>query len=189
VTDAAAAYPLLDAAAARAGDQAAVDAGDTWAGLMERAGGHLARGVVAAAGRAYGLRVAVLVGKGNNGGDGWVAARRLAALGPRPGWWPSTAWTSRYPARPPRTAHGGAPAAGGRPPASTTSIARWRGATSPSTRCSGTGVSGAPRGPAGQAAAALLAGPTMPGDGGRLRRPVGLSVDDGTHPTAPSGPT
>jgi ADP-dependent NAD(P)H-hydrate dehydratase / NAD(P)H-hydrate epimerase len=75
------AYPLLDAAAARAGDAAAVDAGDTWSALMERAGGHLARGVVAAAGRSYGLRVAILVGKGNNGGDGWVAARRLTALG------------------------------------------------------------------------------------------------------------
>ncbi|HSK22002.1 MAG TPA: NAD(P)H-hydrate dehydratase [Egicoccus sp.] len=73
--------PLLDAAAARAGDEAAVGAGDTWLGLMERAGGHLARGVIRLAGRGYGLRVAVLVGKGNNGGDGWVAARRLTAYG------------------------------------------------------------------------------------------------------------
>ncbi len=73
-----AAIPLLDADQARAGDEAAVAAGDTWAGLMERAAGHLARGVVAAAGgRASGRRVALLVGKGNNGGDGWAAARRL----------------------------------------------------------------------------------------------------------------
>lgn len=72
---------LLDAAAAAAGDQAAVEAGATWSGLMERAAGHLARGVVDAAGFAYGLRVAVLAGKGNNGGDGWAAARRLADFG------------------------------------------------------------------------------------------------------------
>ncbi len=69
--------PLLDAAGARAGDAAAVDAGDTWAALMDRAAGHLARGVVMAGGHGYGLRVAIVVGKGNNGGDGWAAARRL----------------------------------------------------------------------------------------------------------------
>ncbi|TVR33349.1 MAG: bifunctional ADP-dependent NAD(P)H-hydrate dehydratase/NAD(P)H-hydrate epimerase, partial [Nitriliruptor sp.] len=69
--------PLLDAAGARAGDEAAVEAGDTWAGLMDRAAGHLARGIVAAGGHGYGLRVAIVVGKGNNGGDGWAAARRL----------------------------------------------------------------------------------------------------------------
>jgi ADP-dependent NAD(P)H-hydrate dehydratase / NAD(P)H-hydrate epimerase len=70
--------PLLDAAAARAGDRAAVAGGETWAGLMVRAAGHLARGVLTAAGRGYGLRVTIVVGKGNNGGDGWAAARRLA---------------------------------------------------------------------------------------------------------------
>ncbi|MEX2328317.1 MAG: NAD(P)H-hydrate dehydratase [Nitriliruptoraceae bacterium] len=68
---------LLDAAAARAADAAAVDAGDTWAGLMERAAGHLTRAVVRTGGHGYGLRVAVLVGRGDNGGDGWAAARRL----------------------------------------------------------------------------------------------------------------
>ena len=73
-----AALPLLDAEQARAGDEAAVAAGDTWAGLMHRAAGHLARGVVAAGGgRGSGLRVVLVVGKGNNGGDGWAAARRL----------------------------------------------------------------------------------------------------------------
>lgn len=70
--------PLLDAEQARAGDDAAVTAGDTWAGLMHRAAGHLARGVVAAGGgRGGGLQVVLVVGKGNNGGDGWAAARRL----------------------------------------------------------------------------------------------------------------
>jgi ADP-dependent NAD(P)H-hydrate dehydratase / NAD(P)H-hydrate epimerase len=74
-----AAVPLLDAAQARAGDEAAVAAGDTWAGLMERAAGHLARGVAAAVGgRVTGRRVVLLVGRGNNGGDGWAAARRLS---------------------------------------------------------------------------------------------------------------
>ena len=71
--------PLLDAAQAQAGDREAVAAGDTWDALMQRAAGHLARGVVAAAGgRIAGRRVVLLVGKGNNGGDGWAAARRLA---------------------------------------------------------------------------------------------------------------
>jgi ADP-dependent NAD(P)H-hydrate dehydratase / NAD(P)H-hydrate epimerase len=182
VTDVAAAYPLLDAAAARAGDQAAVVAGDTWAGLMERAGGHLARGVVAAAGRAYGLRVAVLVGKGNNGGDGWVAARRLAALG-------SQAWV---------VAVDGVDVEVSRETAA--NRARWRargGRTSSGVDdldralawCDvavdallGTGVSGAPRGPAGEAAAALrrahAAGCTVVA----CDVPSGLSVDDGTAP-------
>ncbi|MEX1163808.1 MAG: NAD(P)H-hydrate dehydratase [Nitriliruptor sp.] len=75
------AVPLYDAAAARRGDEAAVAAGDTWLELMERAAGHLARGVLGLAGRGYGLRVAVLVGKGDNGGDGWTAAPRLTAAG------------------------------------------------------------------------------------------------------------
>ncbi len=75
------AIPLLDAAGARAGDAAAVEAGDTWAALMDRAAGHLARGIVAAGGHGYGLRVAILVGKGNNGGDGWAAACRLREHG------------------------------------------------------------------------------------------------------------
>ncbi|MFP4235834.1 MAG: hypothetical protein ACLFUG_13035, partial [Nitriliruptoraceae bacterium] len=66
--------PLLDAAEAGAGDQAAVDAGATWAGLMWTAAGHLARAVVAAAGgRGQGVRVVLVVGRGNNGGDGWAA--------------------------------------------------------------------------------------------------------------------
>lgn len=75
------ARPLLTAAAARAGDEAAVAAGDTWDGLMARAAGHLARGVLRTAGRGYGLRVAIVVGKGDNGGDGWAAAPHLTAAG------------------------------------------------------------------------------------------------------------
>ncbi|MEX2561773.1 MAG: NAD(P)H-hydrate dehydratase, partial [Nitriliruptoraceae bacterium] len=73
--------PLLDATGARQGDEAAVDRGATWAGLMATAAGHLARGVIDVAGRAYGLKVAVVVGRGNNGGDGWAAASRLVDMG------------------------------------------------------------------------------------------------------------
>ena len=68
-------------------DQAAIDAGMTGLSLMERAG----RAVAAAAARVAGRRpILVLCGPGNNGGDGYVAARylrnrghnvRLAALG------------------------------------------------------------------------------------------------------------
>jgi len=76
--------PLLDAKAAEAGDAAAVEAGDSWYGLMSRAAGHLARGVVELADGAYGRRVCLVVGKGNNGGDGWAVAPRLADLGAEP---------------------------------------------------------------------------------------------------------
>ena len=75
------ALPLLDAAGARAADAAAIVAGDGADVLMARAAGHLARTVVATAGRAYGLRVALVVGRGDNGGDGWAAAPLLAARG------------------------------------------------------------------------------------------------------------
>ncbi len=68
---------LLDAAAARTADAKAVAAGDTWSGLMERAAGHLTREVVRVGGRGHGLQVAIVVGRGDNGGDGWAAARRL----------------------------------------------------------------------------------------------------------------
>lgn len=50
--------------------------------LMERAGWALARGAINE-GAGYGKRVSVLVGPGNNGGDGWVSARRLAQRGCR----------------------------------------------------------------------------------------------------------
>lgn len=79
-----ASVPLLSAGEAAAGDQAAVDAGDSWSALMERAAGHLTRGIVDAAGYGYGLRVALVCGKGNNGGDGWAAARRVRDAGAQP---------------------------------------------------------------------------------------------------------
>jgi NAD(P)H-hydrate epimerase len=48
--------------------------------LMERAGAGVAY-AAARMGAGYGTRVAILAGKGNNGGDGYVAARYLARRG------------------------------------------------------------------------------------------------------------
>jgi ADP-dependent NAD(P)H-hydrate dehydratase / NAD(P)H-hydrate epimerase len=51
--------------------------------LMERAGSAVARAAVDLCGGVYGRRAVVVSGKGNNGGDGLVAARRLAGRGMR----------------------------------------------------------------------------------------------------------
>ncbi len=53
------------------------------AALMERAGRAVARAVVDLTGGIYGRRAVVVCGKGNNGGDGLVAARHLARWGMR----------------------------------------------------------------------------------------------------------
>ncbi len=69
----------LTAASARAAEERAVEAAAVTLGeLMERAGTQLAAEVARRA--PYG-EVAVLAGRGNNGGDGWVAARELALAG------------------------------------------------------------------------------------------------------------
>jgi NAD(P)H-hydrate epimerase len=62
-------------------DERAIAAGTPALTLMERAAGHLARTVLAVGRRHYGLRVLLLCGKGNNGGDGIAAARRLRTMG------------------------------------------------------------------------------------------------------------
>jgi NAD(P)H-hydrate epimerase len=49
--------------------------------LMERAGLAVARAALGLAGGAYGRRAVVVCGKGNNGGDGLVAARHLTRWG------------------------------------------------------------------------------------------------------------
>jgi hydroxyethylthiazole kinase-like uncharacterized protein yjeF len=62
-------------------EQAAVDAGATWPGLMERAGKGVADLALALLTAAPARHVLVLVGPGNNGGDGLVAARHLHDAG------------------------------------------------------------------------------------------------------------
>lgn len=64
-----------------AADRAAIDAGTPAEELMDRAGRAVARAVLDLTGRRYGSRVAVLCGKGNNGGDGKIAARVLTRAG------------------------------------------------------------------------------------------------------------
>ncbi len=51
--------------------------------LIERAGAAVAQAALAMLGGAYGRRVLVLAGRGNNGADGRAAARRLEARGVR----------------------------------------------------------------------------------------------------------
>jgi NAD(P)H-hydrate epimerase len=76
--------PLFTPDQVRQMDQRTIAAGTPSLALMERAAGHLARAVLAVAGRSYGTRIALLCGKGNNGGDGIAAARHLR----RAGAWP-----------------------------------------------------------------------------------------------------
>src|SRR5918994_7128329 len=76
--------PLFTPAQVREMDRRVIAGGTGSLDLMERAAGHLARAVLQAAGRAYGLRVALLCGKGNNGGDGIAAARHLRVAGAWP---------------------------------------------------------------------------------------------------------
>lgn len=71
--------PLLDAAEQRALDQWAIDEqGIPGVDLMERAGAGLADVILGLGPRG---RVAVVCGKGNNGGDGFVCARHLRDRG------------------------------------------------------------------------------------------------------------
>jgi NAD(P)H-hydrate epimerase len=58
-------------------EEAAVEAGSTWANLMEQAGWGVAQEALRILGNTRGRRVLVLVGPGNNGGDGLVVARHL----------------------------------------------------------------------------------------------------------------
>lgn len=70
--------PILTAEAMRAAEQRAIDAGAGVESLMERAGAALAEAAYAYVGKMPAL---VLCGPGNNGGDGYVAARHLAERG------------------------------------------------------------------------------------------------------------
>ena len=73
--------PILTPEEAAALDAAAHGRGIAAETLMERAGHAVARAAVALAGGRYGRRVTVVCGAGNNGGDGFVAARLLHAWG------------------------------------------------------------------------------------------------------------
>src|SRR4051794_29918470 len=73
--------PVLTPAEMAEADRRAIAAGTPEAVLVERAGRAVARHAHGMLGGAYGRRVAVVTGKGNNGADGRVAARRLRALG------------------------------------------------------------------------------------------------------------
>jgi ADP-dependent NAD(P)H-hydrate dehydratase / NAD(P)H-hydrate epimerase len=73
--------PLLTAPETQALDRGAAERGITVETLMERAGHAVARAAVVVGGGAYGRRAVVVSGKGNNGGDGLVAARYLARWG------------------------------------------------------------------------------------------------------------
>jgi hydroxyethylthiazole kinase-like uncharacterized protein yjeF len=70
--------PILTADAMRAAEQTAIDGGTSVQQLMERAGTALAEAVYRFGGPMPAL---VLCGPGNNGGDGYVAARHLVQRG------------------------------------------------------------------------------------------------------------
>jgi hydroxyethylthiazole kinase-like uncharacterized protein yjeF len=69
---------LLTEDQARTAEAAAVETGETLAALMGRAGAAVAAEVAALASEG---RVVVMAGPGNNGGDGWAAARILHGSG------------------------------------------------------------------------------------------------------------
>lgn len=62
-------------------DRLAIAAGTPGSVLMERAGSAVAAHALRMLGGAYGKRATVLAGKGNNGGDGLVVARKLQRAG------------------------------------------------------------------------------------------------------------
>src|SRR3954465_14683984 len=74
------ARPILTATRMRTSEQSAIDAGTSVEQLMERAGTGLAEAAYRFAGP---LDALILCGPGNNGGDGYVAARQLADRGVR----------------------------------------------------------------------------------------------------------
>ena len=75
--------PLVSPEEMRRADEVTIASGTPAGVLMERAGRAVARVVVREAGGRYGKRIAVVCGKGNNGGDGFVVARVLHHQGLR----------------------------------------------------------------------------------------------------------
>ena len=75
--------PVLSPTQAAELDRATQARGVPASTLMERSGRAVARACVDLTGGVYGRRAVVVCGKGNNGGDGLVAARHLARWGVR----------------------------------------------------------------------------------------------------------
>jgi NAD(P)H-hydrate epimerase len=75
--------PVLTPEEAAALDRATQAVGTSARALMERAGAAVARACLDLLGGGYGRRAVVVCGKGNNGGDGFVAARHLERAGVR----------------------------------------------------------------------------------------------------------
>ncbi|HXF57006.1 MAG TPA: NAD(P)H-hydrate dehydratase [Actinomycetota bacterium] len=73
--------PILTPAESADLDRRSAERGVTTLQLMERAGWEVARAVARLVAAPYGRRAVVLCGKGNNGGDGLVAARYLERAG------------------------------------------------------------------------------------------------------------
>lgn len=140
-------WPLHDAAASRAAEAAGL-AHRPEPGLMESAGLAIARLVLARFPQAR--RVDVLCGPGNNGGDGFVAARQLHAVGLQVRVW----WIGDEPRAPAdaRAAIGAARAAG-------VPIAPWSGElpTAPDLRVDALLGLGTNRPPQGALADAIVA--------------------------------
>jgi len=75
--------PILTSEEAAARDRAAIDAGVPSRALMQRAGAATAAEIALRFGERLHAGALILAGPGNNGGDGWVIARALAAAGVR----------------------------------------------------------------------------------------------------------
>jgi hydroxyethylthiazole kinase-like uncharacterized protein yjeF len=73
--------PVLTPEEMRAADEAAISAGTPSPVLMDRAAHACAVTALRMLGGAYGKRVVVVAGKGNNGGDGVICADKLNAAG------------------------------------------------------------------------------------------------------------
>lgn len=87
--------PIVTPAEMRAIDAAAPEPESV---LVERAGSAVARAAIRMMGGTYGRTVDVVVGTGNNGADGRVAARHLAAKGVKVRVWPVAQCPAELPA-------------------------------------------------------------------------------------------
>lgn len=76
--------PLMTAAEMRELDRRTIASGVPGETLMERAGAGVVEAMLRRYGPLLGMRVLVLCGPGNNGGDGFVAARHLLGQGAEP---------------------------------------------------------------------------------------------------------